>query len=156
MAKQVDNVNDMGVHGSGDVLDAIQSVAHLVRSRQLQVLRGGEEDLTPLEARVLLYFLHHPGGTLGELTEHSGRDKSQLGRLLGGLKERGWLQAETDEKDRRLVRFTLTERARRRQKSMMSQRSQLIETAIHGFTDAERHSLLALLERVRSNLDSLA
>ncbi|HYW55394.1 MAG TPA: MarR family winged helix-turn-helix transcriptional regulator [Polaromonas sp.] len=155
MAKTVDIINDRGNQRAVDILEAVQAVSHLVRSRQLQVLRGGPEELTPLETRVLFYFSHHPGGTLGGLTEHSGRDKGQLGRLIGGLRERGWLSAETDENDRRVTRFDLTEQALRRQKSMTSQRSELSTSAIRGLTGAERQQLLTLLERVRENLEAI-
>lgn len=153
MPKNIDIVNNKGDRHAGDVLDAVQAVAHLVRSRQHQALRGGEEDITPLEARVLFYFAHHPGGTLGELAEHSGRDKGQLARMVGGLRERGWLQAQTDEHDRRLTRFTLAPRAAQRHQAMVKQRKRLADAAGQGLTAAERQQLLALLQRVRANLE---
>lgn len=155
MRKQIDNVNDVGNRGADDILEAVQAVSHLVRARQLQVLRGAQEDLTPLEARVLFYFAHHPNGTLGELTEHAGRDKGQLGRLVSGLRERGWLLGETDPADRRVIRFTLTDQALLRQNSMTNQRSELTASASRGLAAGERQQLLALLGRIRENLERL-
>ncbi|GGY90838.1 MarR family winged helix-turn-helix transcriptional regulator [Pseudoduganella plicata] len=155
MQKLIDNVNDMSDPNVREILEAAQTVAHLARACQLQALRGGQEDLTPLEARVLFYFSHHPGGSLGELVEHAGRDKGQLGRLITGLRERGWLSAETDKNDRRVMRFHLTEQALARQKSMQDQRDELVTAASRGLTVAERLQLLELLNRVRVNLETL-
>jgi len=138
------------------VLESVQAVAHLMRSRQLQVLRGGEDDVTPLESRVLFYFARHPGGTLGDLAEHAGRDKGQLGRLLGGLRERGWLRSEIDPDDRRVVRLFLTDEALEREHAMLGYRKALAAAAVRGLTSAERQQLVALLERVRVNLQEAA
>jgi len=154
MPKNIDIVKDRSNRDPGDVLDAVQAVAHLVRSRQHQALRGGEQDLTPLEARVLFYFAHHPGDTLGQLAEHSGRDKGQLARMVGGLRERGWLQAQADENDRRLTRFTLAPRAAQRHQAMTKQRKRLADAAGQGLSAAERQQLLALLQRLRANLEN--
>lgn len=154
MPKNIDIVNNKDDGVSAGVLDVIHAVAHLVRSRQQQALRGGQEELTPLEARVLFYFAHHPGGTLRELTDHSGRDKGQLARLIGGLRERGWLQAETDAHDRRLTRYALTDRALQGQQAMTKQRRHLAQAAVQGLSAAERQQLLALLGQVRANLEA--
>ena len=153
MRKSVDNVNGRVATDPGNLLDAVQAVAHLVRSRQLQALRGGQDGLTPLETRVLFYFAHHPGASLRELTEHSGRDKGQLGRLVGGLREHGWLRAESDEADRRVTRFFLTDEALKQQQSMLKQRSVLADAAGQGLSAAERQQLNAPLERGRANLE---
>ncbi|MCM5682722.1 MarR family transcriptional regulator [Schlegelella sp. S2-27] len=155
MRKSVDNVNGKVAADPGTLLDAVQAVAHLVRSRQLQALRGGQEGLTPLETRVLFYFAHHPGSSLRELTEHSGRDKGQLGRLVGGLREHGWLRAESDEVDRRVTRFFLTDEALKQQQSMLKQRRLLADAAVQGLSAAERQQLAALLEQVRANLEKV-
>lgn len=153
MPKSIDNVNDRGDRDPADVLDAVHSVAHLVRSRQFQALRGQEDELTPLESRVLFFFVRHPGGCLRELAEHSGRDKGQLARLVGGLRERGWLQAEVDATDKRITRFQPTEQARQRQQAMQRLRRRLGEEAVKSLSAAERQQLLALLARLRESLE---
>lgn len=153
MRKQVDLVNRKDSPETDDPLETLHAVMHRLRVRQHQALREGEQDLTPLEARVLGFFARHPGATQRELAEHSGRDKGQLARLLHGLRERGWLDAGSDEHDRRITRLHLSERARRQHQSVLRERRRLAEAALSGFTAGERAQLLALLRRLLVNLD---
>lgn len=46
--------------------------------------------------------------TLSALISHSGCDKGQLARLVGGLRERGLLDGRADENDRRNLLLHLT------------------------------------------------
>jgi DNA-binding MarR family transcriptional regulator len=103
---------------------------------------------------VLGYFARHPGATASELAAHSGRDKGQVARLVGALKERGLLEARADEADRRSVRLTLTAAGRSVHQTLQRRRRRLAEVAVAGLDDAERAQLSALLERVRLNLDA--
>lgn len=137
-----------------DVLEAIHAVMHRLRARHHAALRDGEQDLTPLEARVLAFFAHHPDATQSELVEQTGRDKGQLARLVSGLRERGLLDAQPDEHDRRVTRLRLSAAARARHQAMQRVRAQLAEQAVQGLDAAERDSLMALLARVRDNLDA--
>lgn len=155
MRKTVDHVNQMAA--ADDVLEAVHAVMHRVRAQQQHALRDadGNESLTPLEARVLGFFARHPGATQSELAAHVGRDKGQLARLVGGLRERGWLLAEADAEDRRAVRLVPSEAARQRHQAAMRARRRLAEAAAAGLSDTERRQLLALLQRVLANLDAL-
>lgn len=140
--------------GADELLEALHAVMHRLRARQHQALREGEQDLTPLEVRVLAFFARHPGASQRELAEHSGRDKGQLARLLNGLRERGWLEAETDSQDRRVTRLTLSERARRQHQAVLRERRRLAESALSGFDADQRAQLLALLQRLLEKLDA--
>jgi DNA-binding MarR family transcriptional regulator len=102
MTKQVNKVNQ-----SEQVFDAIHSIMHLYRARQLRGLRDNPHELTHMEYKALGFFSRHPGATQGDLVAHSGRDKAQLARLLKGLRDKELLDAVADD-DRRITRLTLS------------------------------------------------
>ena len=128
MEKQVDHVNQSGFAPDGDVLEAIHELMHRVRHRQLD---AGTGELNPMEARVLGFFARHPGATQSALAAHSGRDKGQLARLVNGLREKGLLLAQ-----------------------VRRQRKRLSAAAVQGFSAEERAQLMAMLTRIRANLDA--
>ncbi|MFY9510384.1 MAG: helix-turn-helix domain-containing protein, partial [Rubrivivax sp.] len=113
MRKSIDHVNQMGGSTPDQVFEAIHTVMHLYRAqRHRGAADAGPQELTHMEHRVLGYFSRHPGATQSDLAAHSGRDKGQLARLIGGLRERGLLEARADENDRRSLRLQPTAQAR--------------------------------------------
>lgn len=150
MRHNVDNVN----HTDADVLDLLQAVMHECRSLQHQALRDGEHGVTPMDARVLGFFARRPGATQSDLTQHSGRNKAQVARLVAGLRERGLLQAEADAGDRRSLRLSLTEQGAAVQRSLKQHARRISQRATAGLTPSERACLLELLARLKANLAS--
>ena len=150
MRKAVDHVKHKGE--ADEVLEAIHAVMHLYRARQYRVLRDGEHDVTHLESKVLGFFAHHPGATLSELSAHSGRDKGQLARLVGGLRERGLIEARVDEADRRNQRLHLTPEGEQAQQLVKREGRKVATAAVRGLSVQERQQLLELLGRVHANL----
>ena len=157
MRKSVDHVNHKASASPSpeeDVLEAIHTVMHLFRSRQHRVLREGAHDVSHMEAKALGFFARHPGATLSDLVQHSGRDKGQMARLVGGLRERGLLEAAADEADRRSLRLTVSASAKEVQATLGQQARRLSAQAVKGLDAQERAQLLALLARVRGNLEA--
>jgi DNA-binding MarR family transcriptional regulator len=156
MRKSVDHVNQVdegGAASADDVFEAIHTVMHLFRSEQYRVLRDGPHDLTHMESKVLGFYVHHPGATQSDLSAHSGRDKGQLARLIKGLKDRGLLEAHADEQDRRNLRLHATADGRQVQQTLQRQARRVSGVAVGGFSAEERRQVVALLHRVRANLE---
>ncbi|MCG3188454.1 MAG: HTH-type transcriptional repressor NicR [Burkholderiaceae bacterium] len=137
-----------------DVLDEIHAVMHLVRSRQYRAVRDGANPLTHLEGKMLGFIARHPGSSQRELADYSGRDKGQLARLIAGLRERGLLQAQVDESDRRSARLRLTPRGQALHQALRRQGRQLSRAAVAGLSEPERRTLFALLRKVRANIEA--
>jgi len=154
MRKKIDLVNQSAKQAGDDVLEAIHRVMHLARALQHRGQRDSDHELTPMDGRVLGYFARHPGATPSDLAQHTGRDKGQLARLIGGLRERGLLDARPDEHDRRITRLHLTPAAQGHHQALLLQRQRLAEVAAASLDADERRQLLALLEKVRSNLEA--
>lgn len=149
MRPKVDNVN----HAAADeVFDAIHALMHLYRGRQYRLLRASAHEITHLEDKVLGFFARHPGAMAADLALHSGRDKAQIARLVTGLKERGLLEAQVDEADRRRIRLQLSEAGRQLQRDNQRVLSTVARESLEDLSEAERTQLLALLQRVRAKL----
>lgn len=136
----------------GQPLELIHTVMHQVRSQQYQVLRDGAHDITHMESKVLGYFHHHPGVTQSDLARDSGRDKAQLARLVKGLRDRGLLDAQADEVDRRHVRLTPTAQGTAVLGALRQASDRVAARAVAGLTAQEQGQLVALLRRVQQNL----
>ncbi len=154
LKKLLDKVNHMAERKTVDVLEVLHTVKHLLRSRELQVLRETAPGVSHMDARVLGFFNRRPGETLSALVAHSGRDKGQMARLVGSLRERGLLNGQVDEHDRRNLRLYLTPQGQQLADTLHTYKQQLSRQAIQGFTAAEESQLGALLTRLLQNLET--
>jgi DNA-binding MarR family transcriptional regulator len=150
--RKVDTVNEMK-NAPEEVVEAIHTIMHLFRSEQYRALRDGPYDLTHMEGKILAFLARNSGATLSELVAHSGRDKSQLARLIKSLREQGLLQGQNDKEDRRSVRLNLTSEGRAVHQSLRHQVERLSKVAVTGLGPEELRNLVALLQKVRSNLE---
>lgn len=136
------------------VFDAIHSIMHLFRARQLRGLRDTPHELTHMEYKALGFFARHPGATQGDLVAHSGRDKAQLARLLKGLRDKQLLDAAADAADRRITRLTLSEDGAQVFNSLNDLGSQTSTMAVRGMSAEQLRQLQALLQQIRANLEA--
>ncbi len=149
MSKPVNKVNQ-----SEQIFDAIHSVMHLYRARQLRGLRDNPHELTHMEYKALGFFHRHPGATQGDLVAHSGRDKAQLARLLKGLRDRHLLDGAADADDRRLTRLSLSPEGQHVFDSLNQLGQQAAGAAVTGMSADQLTQLHALLQQIRTNLES--
>lgn len=151
MTKQVNKVNQ-----SEQVFDAIHSIMHLFRARQLRGLRDHPHELTHLEYKALGFFSRHPGATQGDLAAHSGRDKAQLARLLKGLRDKELLDAVADHNDRRITRLSLSAAGNKVFRGLHELGVQASGAAVSGMSADQLSQLQALLQQIRRNLEAAA
>lgn len=154
MQKLVDQVNQKPASPATEVMESVHAIMHLYRSRQQRSLRAEEHELAHMEAKVLGFFARHPGASQTDLVAHSGRDKAQVARLIRGLRERGLLDAQADEADRRSTRLRLSDAGRDLYSALHRHDGQLAAAALAGLSEDEQAKLLGLLERVRANLEA--
>jgi DNA-binding MarR family transcriptional regulator len=152
MRNIVDQVNQNSDRPVDEVLESMHAIMHLYRSAQQRSLRDGPNDLAHMEVKALGFFARHPGATQSDLVTHSGRDKAQVARQIRALRERGLLDAQADELDRRSSRLRLSEEGKAVHAALHSNDGRLKELALAGFTEEEKDTLSGLLARVRANL----
>lgn len=137
------------------LFEAVHGLMHRYRGEQYRAMQAGGHELSHLEGKVLGFFLRQPGATLKDLVGHAGRDKGQLARLIGGLKAAGLLEASPDPLDRRNIRLSPSAEGRAIQQRLAAKARRLNEAAVAGLSTAELSQLLALLARVRANIDGV-
>lgn len=152
MTKDDDNVSKVDIGPDNDVLEAVHEVMHAVRSKLLRSDADQPRDLSPMEGKALDYFARYPGATQSDLATHAGRDRGQVARLIGGLKDKGLLLAVPDETDRRVWRLSLSEEAQAMHQVTLQRQTALASVATRGMSDQEVQLLMGLLQRVRENL----
>ncbi len=152
---KVENVNKKPDGAAEDVFESVHTVMHLFRAEQYRVLREGPYDLTHMEGRILGYFVRHPGASLRDLVAHSRQDKGQLARLIRSLRDQELLVARTGVEDRRSVALSPTRQGRSVHQLLQRQVRKLSEVAVRGLNPGERRQLVALLRKVRSNLEGV-
>ncbi|WP_374320427.1 MarR family winged helix-turn-helix transcriptional regulator [Aquabacterium sp.] len=156
MRNKVELVNQSGGDTAHAVFEAVHSVMHALRSKQYRALKDSPYDLSHLEGKALAFFAHHPGATLSDLVARSGRDKGQTARLIAALRDMDLLTAQADERDRRSTRLTLSPQGQTVHALLEAQEQRLSAAAIDGMTAEECAQLIALLGKVRANLDEAA
>ena len=134
------------------VFDAIHELMHQFRHRRQRALATDGEGLSHMEAKALGFFVRNPGASQSDLVAHTGRDKSQLARLIGSLRDKGLLEATPDERDRRSLRLHCTPAAQEMQRALRRQSRKLARSALASLDAGERLSLLALLRKVSAGL----
>ena len=137
-----------------DPLELVHAVMHQYRSRQYQALRDGPHGITHMQSKVLTFVGRHRDATQSDLARHSGRDKAQLARLIKGLREHGLLLGEADPADRRNVKLSLTKAGQAVLQALHQQSKRLAARAMTGLTAEQRHQLIALLLRLKNNLEA--
>lgn len=152
----VDNVNRNPEDAPQEVFESIHAVMHLFRAELYRALRDGPHPLTHMEGKLIGFFARRPDATLSDLVAHSGRDKGQLARLIKTLKDQGLLEASEDQADRRSVRLRLTAEGRAVHQTLRRQSARLAKLAVKGLDAAECGRLVALLSRVKANLEETA
>ncbi|MET0322014.1 MAG: MarR family winged helix-turn-helix transcriptional regulator [Duganella sp.] len=132
----------------------MHTVMHLYRAMQLRGLRDTSHELTHMEYKVLGFFARRPGASQSELVAHSGRDKAQLARLVKGLRDKALLDAEVDASDRRSTRLRVSPLGANVIGGLEGMGAQVSSLAVGGMSEDECQQLLALLTRVKSNLEA--
>lgn len=145
----------MTTHHRPDVFEAMHDLMHAYRARMVRAMTSVHPELTFNEVRAISFIGRHPGATQKELVRHSGADKAQVARMLGLLQDKGWLERLPNADDKRSRCLTLSEQGATLYKALLASRQALSASVLAGCDQATQTQLLALLERVRSNLDAL-
>lgn len=102
--------------------------------------------------RVLTVLRRHEGINQGGLAEQLEVEPITVCRMVDRLQEAGLVERRPDPADRRSWRLFLTDRAEALLDRLRPMADDLFEEALEGIEPADRASLHALLERIRSNL----
>lgn len=114
--------------------------------------RTRETGITALQWRLITYLKRHEGIRQGPLADLIEVEPITLSRMVDRLEEAGLIERRADPTDRRAWRLYLTTHAIQMLGEMRPIAERLVEEATEGLSAAEREQLIALVEKVRTNL----
>lgn len=152
MSKQVDIVNRKDLPPAEQAFELIHAIMHLHRAQQLRGLPEGPSELSHMEGKALGFIARHPGATQSELVTRSRRDKAQIARLIGNLRERGLIETQVDAQDRRSQRLQLSAAGQRLHETQQERWRKLARQGMASLSAEENRLLVALLQKVEQSL----
>ncbi|QGZ33599.1 MarR family winged helix-turn-helix transcriptional regulator [Stappia indica] len=107
---------------------------------------------------VLLFLLHDKPDGLSphELAEHAGVTRATITGLLDGLERDGFIVRRSGLDDRRKIAVSLTRLGRETARDLFTEHADWVASLFQGFTDDDRKTLNALLQRIWQNLEANA
>ena len=136
-----------------DLLILLTDLARLIRT--LADRRARAYGMTRAQWIILARLSRRPGLTQRELAEILEVEPITVGRLVDRLAKRGLVERRADPADRRVWRLHLTPGADPVLAGIGETRAAFDATATRGLTEADRDALVAVLSRVKSNLQLL-
>jgi DNA-binding MarR family transcriptional regulator len=123
--------------------------------RQFDQLSREELGLSRAQCRLLGQVAATEGGqapTQAELAQHLDLTPMAVATLVARLEAAGWITRSPSATDRRANAIALRPRAEAALEKAMAVGDRVQDAALAGFSAAERKQLVALLQRVRANL----
>lgn len=115
--------------------------------------RVSRYDVTPAQTHVLLYLQQHGGRVpQHELAEFLRVKPSTVNGVLDRMEEKGLVRRSVSGSDARRRFITLTDKGAEQQALFQQSFLDAEEAMVRGFTQEERETLCALLDRVIQNL----
>jgi DNA-binding MarR family transcriptional regulator len=122
-------------------------------SRRLRPTAAGTAaGLTPTRVTVLLDVVRRGRARLADVASAEGINPTMLSRVIADLVEAGLVERASDERDRRTVWVRATPAGRRLAERMRRERTDAVNLALEGLTEAER----ATVQRALPALEALA
>lgn len=116
-------------------------------------LQASGTGITVPQSRVLAELRRFNGLTQTELAEHVMMEKAPLGRIVDRMEEIGLVIRRPDPADRRVRRVYLTDAIDRLYDPLWGAAFAMFDVALEGFTPEEYKTLLAMLRRIKENLE---
>ena len=115
--------------------------------------RVSQYEVTPVQVHVLLYLQHHGGQALQhELVDYLRVKPSTVNGVLDRMEEKGLVRRSVSGRDARRRFITLTEKGEEQHALFQRCFLETEEAMVRGFSQEERETLCALLDRVIQNL----
>ncbi len=107
-----------------------------------------ESDLSMKHLMILLSLSIKDNSTMGELSEKLSMNLSTLTRAVDKLVEESFVIRQNDPGDRRIVRISLSSKAKSVLDNIKNQRRELIASILSNVAEEEREKLVGLLENL--------
>lgn len=117
-------------------------------------LQASGTGITVPQSRVLAELRQRDGLTQTEIADLVMMEKAPLGRTIDRMEEVGLVVRRPDPADRRVRRVYLTDALDRLYDPLWGAAFAMFDVALEGFTQEEYGALLAMLRRIKENLEA--
>jgi len=128
----------------------IHDAARLLRRRF--EITAQDFGLSAAQWRAIVRLVKHGPMTQAKLAEILEIEPISVSRLIDRMEQSGWAERRPDETDRRVKMVFATKQANTAFASIKSLAHNVFDSALDGLDDIERSKLIAMLEKVVSNL----
>lgn len=109
--------------------------------------------LSMLQLQALVFLKYHQHAQMREIAEHFKIELPSATSLLNKLCIMKLVQRETDPKDRRIVRITLTKKGEQLLEKAMQERKQKMHMLLSHISNNDRKQLLRILQTIHVQLE---
>ena len=123
--------------------------AHCFIGKTLQ--ERGVDDLGPQAAHILFYLSKNKDASSGDLREAQGSSKASISEGLATLVDKGYIEYQSSERDRREKRIVLTEKGIEHQRRASEAIQSAITALLEGVPPEEEERLKTTLMHIIHN-----
>lgn len=134
----------------GFLISKVKQVQGRVFEKMLA--KHGISDFNGAQGRILYVLWEEDNIPIRQLSARTGLAKTTLTSMLDRLENLGHIKRKYSSSDRRIVRITLTEKAKNLKSNYEKVSSEMNEIFYNGFTDGEITAFENYLERILTNL----
>jgi DNA-binding MarR family transcriptional regulator len=144
-------------HYDAKTFNAGRSIGYLLKMSHSMIHDGqaaafAGHDLSFVQWLVLLKLKEGAALTASDLCRQMRHDNGALTRLLDQLEERGFVERQRSEEDRRVVQLELTAAGKRKVAELLPLAVEGLNAALANFSKAEFGELVRLLNKLVDNL----
>jgi DNA-binding MarR family transcriptional regulator len=109
--------------------------------------------LSHSQVGMLYMILHHKDANVKKISEQLGVTKSAITQLLEPMVNKGFIERKTDSIDRRVVRFSLSDKGKDALKEINKHKFANLRSAINTLSEQEIDDLSKIHRKINDNLD---
>lgn len=147
----------MGI-GSGNIMFEMKTLDHLFRRLVDQTMRSEESDdqLTRMHHWIIGYLYEHRGQEIfqRDIETEFRVSRSTTSSMVSLMEQKGLLIRESVNRDARLKRLRLTEKAIRLHEEQTDRLRAMEDLAEHCVTPEEKKELLHILDKLRKGINA--
>lgn len=134
-----------------DILYEIGTIARALDS--ISNMEFKEQSLTKGQYLYVVRIYEHPGIILENLADMLKVDKTTASRAVQKLEEKGIIERKMQTNNKKNKQLYVTEKGAALYVFVMKEHQYSAQVALQQFTEDETHQLLALLQKVRLNIE---
>jgi len=129
-------------------------ISSLAKRLIQRTIRSAGLGITSDQWFILTHLWHKDGLSIGEISEHTQKEISNITRIVEKLERDGYVEKRRDEADKRSWRVFLLPKADTIKNTVRQLQHQTMHGSLEGISEQQQQTLLKLLDRMEKNVVS--